>query len=90
MVASAQFLIDSESALNAGMMRFAPTEAARHGAGVLVALDPETRRARIAHDAIEALDWPAMETVFTSGRMWRWRAGARRRGGFEMCAGPTA
>ena len=65
-VASAQFLIDSESALNAGMMRFAPTEAAPvAGRGVLVAFDPETRRARIRHDAIEALDWPAMETVFT-------------------------
>lgn len=65
-VASAQFLIDSESALNAGMMRFAPTEAAPvTGRGVLVTLDPETRRARIRHEAIEALDWPAMETVFT-------------------------
>lgn len=65
-VASAQFLIDSESALNAGMMRFAPTEAAPvEGRGVLVAFDAETRRARIRHDAIEALDWPAMETVFT-------------------------
>jgi Cu(I)/Ag(I) efflux system membrane fusion protein len=65
-VASAQFLIDSESALNAGMMRFAPTEATPVvGRGVLVAFDPKTRRARIRHDAIEALDWPAMETVFT-------------------------
>ena len=65
-VASAQFLIDSESALNAGMIRLAPTEAAPvAGRGVLVAFDPETRRARINHDAIEALDWPAMETVFT-------------------------
>lgn len=65
-VASAQFLIDSESALNAGMMRFAPTEAEPvAGRGVLVSFDPETRRARIRHDAIEALDWPAMETVFT-------------------------
>jgi len=65
-VASAQFLIDSESALNAGMMRFAPTEATPvAGRGVLVELDPETRRANIFHDAIESLDWPAMETVFT-------------------------
>lgn len=65
-VASAQFLIDSESALNAGMMRFAPTEAAPvAGRGVLLTLDSETRRAKIRHDAIEALDWPAMETVFT-------------------------
>lgn len=64
-VASAQFLIDSESALNAGMMRFAPTEAEPAiGKGVLLSLDPETRRARIAHAAIEALGWPAMETEF--------------------------
>jgi len=48
------------------MIRLAPTEAAPvAGRGVLVAFDPETRRARINHDAIEALDWPAMETVFT-------------------------
>src|SRR6056297_1831251 len=64
-VASAQFLIDSESALNAGMMRFAPTEAEpAMGKGVLLSLDPETRRARIAHQAIEALGWPAMESDF--------------------------
>jgi membrane fusion protein, copper/silver efflux system len=65
-VASAQFLIDSESALNAGMMRFAPTDAEPAvGRGVLVSFDPETRRARIRHEAIAELDWPAMETVFT-------------------------
>ena len=64
-VASAQFLIDSESALNAGMMRFAPTNAEpAMGKGVLVSLDPETRQARIAHEPIEALGWPAMETHF--------------------------
>src|SRR6056297_1279599 len=64
-VASAQFLIDSESALNAGMMRFAPTKAEPAiGKGVLLSLDPETRRARIAHQAIEALGWPAMESDF--------------------------
>ena len=64
-VASAQFLIDSESALNAGMMRFAPTDAEPAiGKGVLLSLDTDTRRARIAHAAIEALGWPAMETEF--------------------------
>jgi len=64
-VASAQFLIDSESALNAGMMRFAPTDdAPATGKGMLVALDPVTRRARIAHEAVEALGWPQMETAF--------------------------
>jgi Cu(I)/Ag(I) efflux system membrane fusion protein len=64
-VASAQFLIDSESALNAGLMRMAPTdEAPAAGAGVLVALDAARARATIRHEAIPALDWPAMETVF--------------------------
>lgn len=64
-VASAQFLIDSESALNAGMLRFAPTEAAPVDAkGVLTGFDPETRNAVIRHDAIAALDWPALETEF--------------------------
>ncbi len=64
-VASAQFLIDSESALSAGMMRFAPTEAEPvTGTGVLLALDRATRRALIAHEAVEALGWPAMKTDF--------------------------
>lgn len=64
-VASAQFLIDSESALNAGMLRFAPTEAEPVEAkGILSSLDRETRSAVIRHDAIPALDWPALETEF--------------------------
>ncbi len=65
-VASAQFLIDSESALNAGLLRMAPTETEpAAGSGLLVALDTDRRRALIRHDAIPALDWPAMETAFT-------------------------
>ncbi len=64
-VASAQFLIDSESALSAGLTRFAPTDAApAAGKGELLAFDAATRTARIRHDAIAALDWPAMETAF--------------------------
>jgi Cu(I)/Ag(I) efflux system membrane fusion protein len=64
-VASAQFLIDSESALNAGMIRFAPTETEpATGKGVLLSLDTGTRRAKIAHEPVEALGWPAMETEF--------------------------
>lgn len=64
-VASAQFLIDSESALSAGLTRFAPTEAEpARGEGVLLSLDPRTRRARIRHDALPTLDWPALETEF--------------------------
>ena len=64
-VASAQFLIDSESALNAGLMRMAPTdEAPARGTGELVALDAQTRLATIRHAALEALDWPAMTSQF--------------------------
>lgn len=64
-VASAQFLIDSESALSAGLMRMAPTdEAPASGSGELIALDPATRMATIRHAALEALDWPAMTSQF--------------------------
>ncbi|MFU8778099.1 MAG: efflux RND transporter periplasmic adaptor subunit [Roseovarius sp.] len=64
-VASAQFLIDSESALSAGLVRMAPTdEIPAHGQGALVAIDPETRMATINHNALESLDWPAMTSQF--------------------------
>lgn len=64
-VASAQFLIDSESALSAGLMRMSPTdEAPARGTGTLIALDPEGRVATIRHDALESLDWPAMTSRF--------------------------
>ena len=64
-VASAQFLIDSESALSAGFTRMAPTDAdPARGSGVLVALDPEKRVATVQHDTLESLDWPAMTSDF--------------------------
>ncbi|CTQ69678.1 efflux RND transporter periplasmic adaptor subunit [Roseibium alexandrii] len=64
-VASAQFLIDSESALSAGLMRMAPTnEAPAPGTGELIALDRATRMATIRHDALDSLDWPAMTSTF--------------------------
>lgn len=64
-VASAQFLIDSESALSAGLMRMAPTDAEpARGTGTLVALDADTRLATIRHGALDALDWPAMTSRF--------------------------
>jgi Cu(I)/Ag(I) efflux system membrane fusion protein len=64
-VASAQFLIDSESALSAGLMRMAPTdqEPAR-GAGELLAFDPQTRMATIRHGDLESVGWPSMDTTF--------------------------
>ncbi|PTV93311.1 Cu(I)/Ag(I) efflux system membrane fusion protein [Rhodobacter aestuarii] len=68
-VASAQFLIDSESVLNAGMMRMAPTETAPVLArGKVVSVDPAARRIVIAHEPVADLDWPAMETGFTVAR----------------------
>lgn len=64
-VASAQFLIDSETALNAGLLRFAPTEGEpAWGKGKLVALDRSRRQAVIDHEPITSLDWPALETSF--------------------------
>ncbi len=64
-VSSAQFLIDSESVLNAGVMRMAPTDQAPAMAtGVVVAVDAEARKLVLHHDAITELDWPAMQTSF--------------------------
>ncbi len=64
-VASAQFLIDSESALSAGMTRMAPTEAApASGKGMLVAMDDARNSVTIDHADIPALDWPAMQSTF--------------------------
>ena len=64
-VASAQFLIDSESALSAGMTRMAPTEVAPvSGKGVLLAVDDAQNSVTIDHAEIPALDWPAMRNTF--------------------------
>lgn len=64
-VASAQFLIDSESALSAGLMRMAPTgDTPARGTGELIALDRSNRTAIIRHDVLESLDWPAMTSRF--------------------------
>lgn len=64
-VASAQFLIDSESALSAGLMRMAPTnETPALGTGELIALNRATRMASIRHGALDSLDWPAMTSRF--------------------------
>ncbi|WP_095588170.1 efflux RND transporter periplasmic adaptor subunit [Actibacterium ureilyticum] len=68
-VASAQFLIDSESTLNAGMMRMAPTELAPVKArGEVVSVDPDASALVIAHEPVADLDWPAMQTRFTVAR----------------------
>ena len=65
LVASAQFLIDSESALSAGTTRMAPTDAEQvTGKGKLVSVDDNRNTVTIAHASIAALDWPEMSTVF--------------------------
>jgi Cu(I)/Ag(I) efflux system membrane fusion protein len=64
-VASSQFLIDSESALSAGLMRMAPTDSApAMGTGEFLAFDHETQTATIRHATLDSLGWPAMESVF--------------------------
>ena len=64
-VASAQFLIDSESALSAGMTRMAPTDAEQvSGKGKLVSVNDNRNTVTIAHTSIAALDWPEMSTEF--------------------------
>ena len=64
-VASAQFLIDSESALSAGTTRMAPTDAEQvTGKGKLVSFDDNRNTVTIAHASISALDWPEMSTEF--------------------------
>ena len=64
-VASAQFLIDSESALSAGTTRMAPTDAEPAiGKGMLVSHDAARNRVTIRHAEVPGLDWPAMETDF--------------------------
>ncbi|EAU39760.1 Membrane-fusion protein [Fulvimarina pelagi HTCC2506] len=64
-VASAQFLIDSESALSAGTTRMAPTaDAPATGKGMLVSEHPQRNTVTIEHAAIPSLDWPALTTTF--------------------------
>lgn len=64
-VASAQFLIDSESSLSAGTTRMAPTDAEQvTGKGKLVSVDDNRNTVTIAHAPITSLDWPEMITEF--------------------------
>lgn len=64
-VASAQFLIDSESALSAGLIRMAPTEMEpARAVGELLMFDDQTRTATIRHGELENVGWPAMDTDF--------------------------
>ncbi|GHB46056.1 hemolysin D [Pseudovibrio japonicus] len=64
-VTSAQFLIDSESSLSAGMGRMSPSQGVPIWSnGTVTKVDPETNSITIRHTAIDELHWPEMETTF--------------------------
>lgn len=65
-VASGQFLIDSEASLKGTLARLQPVGAAKHaGIGKVIALDAAKRRLELEHGPIPALKWPAMQMEFT-------------------------
>ncbi|MGH0002298.1 efflux RND transporter periplasmic adaptor subunit [Pseudovibrio ascidiaceicola] len=64
-VTSAQFLIDSESSLSAGLARMSSAQDGPiWGDGAVTKFEAKTNSITIRHDAIEELQWPAMETTF--------------------------
>lgn len=75
-VTSAQFLIDSEASMRASLMRMSDHEESNNktmsenktltakGQGVVVSLMLDHGMITLQHDAIESLDWPAMEMDF--------------------------
>lgn len=70
---AALFLLSGPSAVaaeNAAQNLAPPTAPAAEtvtGKGVVKAVDMEDRQVRIAHEAIKALDWPAMTMAFKLG-----------------------
>jgi Cu(I)/Ag(I) efflux system membrane fusion protein len=64
-VASGQFLIDSEASLKGTLARLQPAGAAKHaGSGKVIAIDAAKRRLELEHGPIPALKWPAMQMEF--------------------------
>jgi Cu(I)/Ag(I) efflux system membrane fusion protein len=66
-VVAANFLIDAESNLKAALSTFAEPQAAARSfdtRGTINAIDPAAGSASISHEAIPALDWPAMTMSF--------------------------
>jgi Cu(I)/Ag(I) efflux system membrane fusion protein len=70
-VASGQFLIDSEASLKASILRLSdassrlrPDEDLVMGTGVIKALMPEQGKLTLYHDPIEAIGWPSMTMDF--------------------------
>lgn len=67
-VASGQFLIDSEASLSGVVSRLqsspAPAPQLATSAGIIVAVDPANTSVTIKHQAIPELRWPAMTMTF--------------------------
>ncbi|HOB62925.1 MAG TPA: efflux RND transporter periplasmic adaptor subunit [Candidatus Competibacteraceae bacterium] len=64
-VASAQFLLDSESSVRASLQRLAQPAAPTIWAhGVLNSVEAASRTLNVAHEPIEQLSWPAMTMDF--------------------------
>ncbi len=63
-VASGQFLIDSEASLKGTLARLQPAATKHAGTGKVIALDVAKRRLELEHGPIPALKWPAMQMEF--------------------------
>lgn len=67
-VASGQFLIDSEASLSGFLSRLSSTDVTPskfvEGRGVITAVDGRKRLVTISHEAIAGLGWPAMTMTF--------------------------
>lgn len=67
-VASGQFLIDSEASLSGFLSRLQTTQAPAprlaRSRGIITSVDGSNRLVRIQHGAIPELDWPAMTMTF--------------------------
>lgn len=68
-VTSAQFLIDSESNLDAAFARLSADDkeeqtGAIESIGTVLDIDPAERRVTLSHEPIPALNWPAMDMDF--------------------------
>jgi Cu(I)/Ag(I) efflux system membrane fusion protein len=62
-VASGQFLIDSEASLRTALTRL-EGDAAHKGSGKVTSVDPQKARVEIDHGPIPSLKWPAMTMEF--------------------------
>ncbi len=63
-VASGQFLLDSEASLKGALARLAGPAAAHAGSGRVTAVDRAKGRVELDHGPIPSLKWPAMQMEF--------------------------